>query len=264
MSCLTVCASRRRARREKHPGRLMPQPGTPAGRSLRRGAAGVAGTGLVYGGLLALTADDNPLFGTGRLGSAAEAARPYGTALSTGWTAFSEATAQLLSRAEAFAAWPLLALTLLWLAARHQSVYLRGALALLVSHAGGLVVFASVRGLPADEAALVRDYLALPGVRAGWYVLLALAVVASGARFWIRAAATAVALLAGTAAMLTTDHHPLGTLWATLAPLLAWYGLAVLRSGRPAPEADMVSLQPHAGGLPEQADAEPVPLRRAG
>lgn len=277
MSCITACAPRRRARREELRGRLAP-PKVITCRGLRRGAAGVAGTGLVYGGLLAVTADDNPIFGTGWVGSAAETARPFGTAVTAGWTTFGEATTQLLGRVEAFAVWPLMALALLWLASRNQPVYLRGALALFTSNAAGLAVFASVQGFPADEAALVGDYLALPGVRAGGYVLMALAVVAVTARRWVRASATAVALFAGTAAVLTPDQHMLGTLSASLAPLLAWYGIAALQSGRAAgrrrvdavphvtvPEAGVVALRLRAEAPAEgRADAEPVPLPRAG
>ncbi|MFF3377448.1 hypothetical protein ACFYXF_31385 [Streptomyces sp. NPDC002680] len=277
MSCITACTPRRRARRTELPGRLAP-PKVITGRSLRRGAAGVAGTGLVYGGLLAVTADDNPIFGTGWVGSAAENARPFGAAVTTGWATFSQATTAALGRVETFAAWPLIALALLWLASRNQPVYLRGALALFVSNAAGLAVFASVRGFPADEAALVGGYLALPGVRAGGYVLMALAVVALTARRPVRAAATAVALLAVTTAVLTPDHHVLGTLSAAVAPLLAWYGVAAIESRRSAgrrtveaaspvtvPEAGVLPLRPRTEAAPEEGvDAGPVRLPRAG
>ncbi|MGW1713949.1 hypothetical protein [Streptomyces sp. NPDC002156] len=277
MSCITACAPRRRAHREERRGRLAP-PKVITGRGLRRGAAGVAVTGLVYSGLLAVTADDNPLFGVGWAGSAAENARPFGTAVTAGWTTVTEATTVTLGRVETFAAWPLMALALFWLASRNQPVYLRGALALFVSNAAGLAVFASVQGFPADEAALVGGYLALPGVLAGGYVLMALAVVALTTRRRVRAAATAVALFTVTAAVLTPDHHALGTLSAAVAPLLAWYGIAALESRRAAghrgvdavppvtvPEAGVVALRPRAEAAPEErADSDPVPLPRAG
>lgn len=277
MSCITACAPRRRAHREELRKRFASSKVITC-RGLRRGVVGVAGTGLVYGGLLTVTADDNPIFGTDWVGSAAETARPFGAAVTAGWATFGEATTAALGRVEAFAAWPLMALTLLWLASRNQPVYLRGALALFVSNAAGLAVFASLQGFPPDEAALTGGYWALPGVRAGGYVLMALAVVALTARRRVRAAATAVALLAVTAAVLTTDHHPLGTLSAAAAPLLAWYGVAALQSGRAAgrrsadaaplatvPEAGVVTLRPRAEAAPEErAGAGPVPLPRAG
>jgi hypothetical protein len=231
----------------------------------------------VFGGLLALTADDHPLFGAGWVESAAETARPYGTAVTDGWVTFGQATTQVLGRIETFAVWPLMALTLLWLASRNQTLYLRGALALFAANAAGLVGLASLQGFSAHETSLVHDYLALPGVRAGWYLLMALAVVANTTRFWARAAATVIALSAGMGAVLTTDQHLLAASLAVGAPLLAWYGVATLQYGQPVgrrravaasrvplPEGVVLPLRPRVEAPEEWAGSGTVPLRQAG
>ncbi|MER5432273.1 hypothetical protein [Streptomyces sp. NPDC002588] len=276
MSVVAGCAQRRRLRHEVSTGRIARRRGTTVHRSVRHGVAGVAATSLVYVGLLLVSADNQHLFGDGWMASAAETAHPYGTAVVDGWATFSRTTTHALARMETFAAWPLTALTMLWLASRDQAVYVRTAVALFLSNATGLVVFASLRGFPADETTLVRDYLALPGVRAGWYLLMALVVVSTSARLW-RGVATAVALSAGTAAVLTADGHLLGTLSAMSAPLLAWYaatplhrGRAVRRrramhpSGGTVPEGDVVSLRPRTEVSEDWSDSEPVRLRQAG
>jgi hypothetical protein len=275
VSAVAACAHRRRARREVTTGRSTPRRATVY-RSVRRGAVGVAATGLVYVGLLVVPADNRPLFGDGWVASAAETAHPYGTALVDGWATFSLTTTHALARIETFVTWPLMALTLLWLASRDQAVYVRTALALFLSSATGLVVLASLQGFPADETSLVRDYLALPGVRAGWYLLMALAVVTTSARFW-RGTAMAIALSVGAAAVLTADHHLLGALSAMSAPLLAWYVVTPLHRGRTAgrrramppsrdtvPEGDVVTLRHRIEVSDDWTGSEPVRLRQAG
>ncbi|MFI5681952.1 hypothetical protein [Streptomyces cellulosae] len=121
------------------------------------------------------------------------------------------------------AEWPLLSLTLLWLARRDPAVYARLALALLLTTAGGLTAFAGSHSRPDREASPVRDYLALPGVATSCYVLIAVAVVAAVTRARVRAVMLLLALTTIAAAVLSTDRHLLAALLAVGAPFLAWY-----------------------------------------
>ncbi|MFF3878467.1 hypothetical protein [Streptomyces sp. NPDC001978] len=168
-------------------------------RILRRVGTGAAATALIHAALLGVTAGDESY-------------------VDLGWTG----TAPVLARIHAVAPWPLMALTLLWLAHRHHAVYVRGAIALLLSGAAGLAASVSLRGLPVHKG-LVRDCLALPGVLTGWYVLMTLAVVACISAIRARIAVMVIALSAVAVAVLTADHHVLGAVWAAGVPLTAWY-----------------------------------------
>ncbi|WP_155057508.1 hypothetical protein [Streptomyces blattellae] len=277
MSSVATCAHRlRRTRGDVLPGGPAPRQAT-ARKSLRRGAAGVAAAGLVYVCLLLVTAGDDPLLDVSWVASTAETTRPYEATAADSLGAFGHSTAHVLSWIGASAPWPLMALTLFWLAGRDQTVYVRGALALFVSNAAGLAVFTSLRGFPADEASLVRDYFALTGVQAGWYLLMALAVTATTTRRWARATVTVIALSAQTAAAITTDHRLLGALVAAGVPLVAWYAAGSVQRGRGAERRsavaasratprghDVVPLRPRTEAPEAWAGAEPVRLRQAG
>ena len=76
-------------------------------------------------------------FATGRL-------RPYGTAVTEKGAALLHDGAQALTWILALASLPLAVLSLFWLARRNQQVYLRLAIALLLSGTTGLGVFAVV------------------------------------------------------------------------------------------------------------------------
>lgn len=216
-------------------------------RILRRAGTGAAATALIHAALLGLTAGD----------------KPY---VDLGWTS----TAPVLARIHAVAPWPLMALTLLWLAHRHHAVYVRGAIALLLSAAAGLAASVSLRGLPMREG-LVRDYLALPGVLTGWYLLMALAVVACISAVRARIAVMVIALSAVAVAVLTADHHLLGALWAAAVPLMAWYAAGrIQQHGTPSRatadawqlQGDAVPFRPRAKVPEHRAAPHSAPLRQ--
>ncbi|MGW1886907.1 hypothetical protein [Streptomyces sp. NPDC001970] len=250
MSSVAAWAHRiRRTRRKPIPSRITT--GEVVRSSLRRGSTGAAATALVC----------------------------MGAAMAESWATFGQDTAHVLARIHAVVPLPLMALTLLWLAHRHHAVYVRGAIALLLSSAPGVAVSvsASIQSLPVREMSLVRDYLALPGVHASWYLLMALAVVATASGLAARGAVMVIALSAVAASVLTADHHLLGALLAAGVPLLAWYAaghfqdrdrvrrrsaVGALRAAEP--EAGMVSSRHRGGALEPRADADLVPLRQAG
>ena len=248
----------------------------PVRRNLRRASAGLAVTLLVYAGLLAMSVrEEGPLVEVGWTSSGAERLRPYGTVAAERGAAFVHAVAQVLTWVFAFTPLPLAVLGLLWLARRDQRVYLRLAVALLLSGTAGLVFFAVVRG--AREASLLSDYLAQPGVRAGWYVLMAAAVVATSSKTWPRTAVLLIAVLAAVTGASTGGGRWLTALSAVVVPLLAWWAAGRLPEGTekqtpggadalPAGESRgrVVSFRPRTRA-PEPTDTpEPTLLREAG
>ncbi|MFG2301162.1 MULTISPECIES: hypothetical protein [Streptomycetaceae] len=163
---------------------------------------------------------------------------------SDGWTALGQDAAHALDRIHAVAPWPLMAVTLLWLANRHPAVYVRVAVALLLSSAAGLALSASMGRVPVRGTSPARDYLAdyfaLPGAGAGWYLLTALAVVATVPAAWARIAVAAVAASSVAAAVATADDPVAGFLLAAGVPVLAWFTARLVpyrRRVRRAPEA---------------------------
>ncbi|MEE1759753.1 MULTISPECIES: hypothetical protein [unclassified Streptomyces] len=238
--------------------------------------AGLAVALLVYAGLLATSVrEEESLVEAGWTSSAAERLRPYGTVAAETGTALVHDAAQVLTWILAFAPLPLAVLSLLWLARRDQGVYMRLAVALLLSGTAGLGVFALVRG--AREASLFGDYLALPGARVGWYVLMALAVVATTSKTWPRAAVLLIAVLAAVTGASTGGDLWLAALPAMVVPLLAWYAAGHLpyekerhaRGGADASPAGesrgrVLSFRPRTR-VPQPTDTPaPAPLREAG
>lgn len=183
-------------------------------------------------------------------------------------------TAHAISQIHGVAALALMAPTLLWLAHRHPAAYARAAIALLLFVTAGLVFVksASVHGLRTPEASVVGDYVALPGVLAGWYLLMGLALAAgfSAVRAGIAVMVAAVSVVA--ASVLNADHHMHSAAWAAGVPLAAWYVAG--RIQRPAtrsrggadawdPEGRVVPLPRDGAAWQGQATAF-LPPRKAG
>ncbi|WP_431968911.1 hypothetical protein [Actinacidiphila sp. bgisy160] len=168
-----------------------------------------------------------------------------------GWAALGQDAAHALDRVHAVAPWPLMAVALLWLAHRHPAVYVRVAIALLLSSGAGLALSATMGRVPVRGASPARDYLAdyfaLPGAGAGWYLLTALAVAATVGAVWARIAAAALAVSSVAVAVATADDPVSGALLAAGLPVLAWF------------TARHLPYRPRARRAPEAA-----PLRQAG
>ncbi|GAA0298051.1 hypothetical protein ACKI1I_13295 [Streptomyces turgidiscabies] len=237
--------------------------------------AGLAVTLFVYAGLLAASVrEEGALAEAGWTSSTAERLRPYGTFAAENGTAFVHDVAQVLTWILALAPVPLAVLSLLWPARRDQRVYMRLAVALLLSGTAGLVVFAWVRG--AREASLFGDYLALPGVRAGWYVLMALAVVATTSKTWPRAAVLLIAVLAAVTGASSGGDLWLAALPAVVVSPLAWWAAGHLPEGEepshggadalPTGESRgrVLSLRPRTRAPEPTGTSGPAPLREAG
>lgn len=255
----------------------------------RRVAVAVAVTAFFYLSLLARTAENGPASRVDQAATAVgERVQPYEEAVAHGWAGFQYGASQVLSWIDTFGHWPLIALTLLWLAGRHQRTYVRAVVALLLSGLAGLVVFAVLQGRSGATAggaaeavvhrsqahgdplsmAHLQEYMTLPGLHAGWLLLMALAVLAAARGVWIRTAAVVLAVLLDAAVVLTGDHLLLDALLTAGVPLLAWYAAGLAdglrrpskRAVAPA-QAAPIQLRPTAQALWSEPD--PVPLRSA-
>ncbi|MEU4098921.1 hypothetical protein [Streptomyces sp. NPDC026673] len=186
-----------------------------------------------------------------------------------GWAVLGQDATHVLEWIHAGAPWPLMAVALFWLARRHPAVYVRIAIALLLSTAAGLAVTVSMVGVPVRGAPLARDYLAdylaLPGAWASWYLLLVPAVAAAVPAAWARLLATAIALASVTSAVVTAEQPGVGALLAVGVPVLAWFTAGPLAHGARARRRGAGLPSPSRDGVAEPwAAPDAVPLRRAG
>ena len=237
--------------------------------------AGVAPTAVVYVVLLAVPGHAETSHYAGPMPVYAGHLLQSGIALGERVTQAGHAAAPVLERINTFAPWALAALGLLCLARRDQTLYVRFASALVLCAAANLVVFVAVWGTPVHELPLIHGYWALPAVRAGWYVLLALAVAATDVKAWPRVAVTLVATAEVVVVVVGTDRQLPAVLSAAVVPIAAWYSVGRLRrreaklqrrvAGAQEPAGDVVVLRSSRTRAPEpQAGTEPLPLPRAG
>jgi uncharacterized protein (TIGR03382 family) len=136
--------------------------------------------------------------------------------------------ANMLFSIHAVAYWPLMALLLYWLGRRRQDLYVRGAVALLLSSLLSCAVLTGVERLPVLGASLVVERMSLPDTYAGWYVLMAFVLHAATPAVWLRVGGLASAIFVVTSALLAAEHHAVSGLVAAVLPVLSWYLAALL------------------------------------
>ncbi|MEW2165321.1 hypothetical protein AB0912_20355 [Streptomyces sp. NPDC007084] len=176
----------------------------------------------------------------------------------------------------AVAALPTAIVSLFWLARRDQRLYTRLAVATLLSCATDVGVLVAVRGWSVRDESLFLGHLTPAGVPAGWYLLMALAVVASATQVWLRTAVVLIAVAAMAAAIPTAGGPWPTALPATVIPLLAWYATGRLKSRAEEPPdaraasrdaasaGSLVSLRRRSPEKTPEHSPHSVPLRQAG
>ncbi|MEU3986547.1 hypothetical protein AB0F77_41905 [Streptomyces sp. NPDC026672] len=212
-------------------------------RQLLFGAAGVS-TGIVFLTLLKLATNRRDESGGSWVTAPRDRLGQYRSAIADFGGELRYEAARLPAWDPALVLWPLIALVLLWLAQRHLWVYLRTALALLLSTAAGMAVVITDRVLrpqPPDhtlaagvigqshatvrpwQAGLFPDSFNQPGLQASWYLLTALAVISVIHRVLVRALlfVPAVSVVAGV--VLMSDEPVTTASLITIVPAVAWY-----------------------------------------
>lgn len=155
----------------------------------------------------------------------------------------SQAVRGILNSVYIWGHWPVIAVTLLWLARRRPELYLRTRDSMLVSGAVGLVVFAWFPVAPPRLADLgmadtvsaasgayrmmqpkifTNQYAAMPSLHVGWNLLISLAIVAAVRHLVARVAATAMALAMATAVVLTANHYLVDALVGAAITTTCW------------------------------------------
>jgi PAP2 superfamily len=124
--------------------------------------------------------------------------------------------------------WPVIIVTLIWLARRHPAVYYRTRNAMLVSGAIGLVVFISFPVAPPrlanlglidtvtqqsdayrvlQPAMFTNQYAAMPSLHVGWDLLIGLAIFVAARHTLVKMVGVLMPIAMATAVVLTANHY---------------------------------------------------------
>ena len=154
--------------------------------------------------------------------------------------------------------WPVIIVTMLWLAWHHRPVFLRLRDGMLVSGALGMIVFVSYPVAPPRLAGLglvdtvtqssqayrvlqppafVDQYAAMPSLHAGWDLLVGIAIFTAASSLWLKVVGCLMPALM-TFAVLTTANHFVVDVVAGIVLVLIGHAVALalerrrLRRGR--------------------------------
>jgi membrane-associated phospholipid phosphatase len=140
--------------------------------------------------------------------------------------------------------WPVIAVTLLWLALRHRIAYLRLRNAMMISGGLGLLVYTTYPVAPPRLAelglvdtvtersqsyrvlqppAFVNQYAAMPSLHVGWNLLVGITIVSVASTVWLRMVGRLMPVLMALATVATANHYLLDVL---AGAALALVGLA--------------------------------------
>lgn len=139
--------------------------------------------------------------------------------------------------------WPVIAITLVWLARRHPTVYYRTRNAMLVSGAIGLIVFVTFPVAPPRLAGLgmidtvteqshayrvlqptmfTNQYAAMPSLHVGWDLLIGLAIVVAARHTLVRAIGVAMPVAMAIAVVLTANHYIIDAVVGAALTTICW------------------------------------------
>jgi hypothetical protein len=174
--------------------------------------------------------------------------------------------------------WPVIVLTLGWLAFRHPAVYLRARNAMLLSGGIGLVVFASFPVAPPRLAGLgmtdtvtvgvhayrvlqppmfTNQYAAMPSLHVGWDLVIGLAIATATRHLVLRVLAMALPIAMVTAVLFTANHYVLDAVAGATLTTVCWLivGRRARRGSVPPPPA-----RPSVVAAVHHDDLSPVPV----
>ncbi|HET8662122.1 MAG TPA: phosphatase PAP2 family protein [Micromonosporaceae bacterium] len=149
--------------------------------------------------------------------------------------------------------WPVIVVTLVWLARRSPEVFRRTRNAMMASGGIGLVLFALFPVAPprladlgmADTvsltshsyrvlqpAAFTNQYAAMPSLHVGWNLLIGLAVVLTARHLVLRVAGVVMPVAMVLAVVLTANHYIVDALAGAALTVACWYLVAQRPAGR--------------------------------
>jgi hypothetical protein len=139
--------------------------------------------------------------------------------------------------------WPVIVVTLLWLARRNPDVFRRVRNAMMLSGAVGMVIFATFPVAPprladlgmADTVTLTshayrvlqphmftNQFAAMPSLHAGWNLLIGLAIVTAARRPLMRLVGVVLPMAMVAAVVLTANHYIVDVLVGTALTSVCW------------------------------------------
>jgi membrane-associated phospholipid phosphatase len=146
--------------------------------------------------------------------------------------------------------WPVIVVTLLWLALRHPDVFRRTRNAMMLSGGVGMVVFALFPLAPprladlgmADTVTLTshayrvlqptvftNQFAAMPSLHAGWNLLIGLAIVTAARHPLLKLVGVLLPMAMVAAVVLTANHYILDVLVGTMLTTACWLLVPRLR-----------------------------------
>jgi membrane-associated phospholipid phosphatase len=173
--------------------------------------------------------------------------------------------------------WPVIVTTLLWLALKHRTIYLRLRNGMLVSGGLGLLVYTTYPVAPPRLAdlglvdtvtersqayrvlqppAFVNQYAAMPSLHVGWDLLVGLAIISAAGSVWLRMVGRLMPVLMALATVATANHYLLDVAGGVVFALVGlWVALIIERHRAPAAGAG----PPSTAGPPAAAERIPAP-----
>lgn len=140
--------------------------------------------------------------------------------------------------------WPVIAVTLIWLARQHPAVYFRTRNAMILSGGIGMIVFAAFPVAPPRLAELgmvdtvtvsshayrvlqppmfTNQYAAVPSLHVGWDLLMGLAIAVAARRMWVRVLGVAMPVAMTLAVVLTANHYIVDAIAGAALTTACWF-----------------------------------------
>jgi PAP2 superfamily protein len=138
--------------------------------------------------------------------------------------------------------WPVIVVTMLWLARRHRDIFLRLRNAMVISGAFGIVIFVAYPVAPPRLAhlgledtvsershayrvlqppAFVNQYAAMPSLHVGWDLLVGISIVSATSVLALRIIGCVMPVLMALAVVVTANHYILDAVVGVVIVLLA-------------------------------------------
>jgi hypothetical protein len=139
--------------------------------------------------------------------------------------------------------WPVIAITLIWLARRHPAIYLRTRNAMMLSGGIGMIIFAAFPVAPPRLAELgmidtvtvsshayrvlqppmfTNQYAAVPSLHVGWNLLIGIAIAVAARRLWVRVIGVVMPVAMTAAVVLTANHYVVDAVAGAALTTAAW------------------------------------------
>lgn len=165
----------------------------------------------------------------------------------------SDAVSTLFNWVYIWGHWPVIAVTFLWLALRHRTIYLRLRNGMLVSGGLGLLVYTTYPVSPPRLAGLglvdtvterssayrilqppafVNQYAAMPSLHVGWDLLVGLAVISAAGAVWLRVLGRLMPVLMAVATVATANHYLLDVVGGVLFALAGLWAALLIEQRR--------------------------------